>query len=184
MLVGDDGICTPRPGVEIGVVDGEGRPLPPGETGEVRVRTEGMVTEYLGNPELTARNLGGGWFRTGDNGVLLPSGRLKLMGRASEVLNIGGVKIAPAAIEEVVECNATLDDMAVTTKIGEHGVEELCIAMVIKDRAQAVRYGAKIANALPKSLGRVHFKTVDSIPRTEETGKVRREALKRLFAPD
>jgi acyl-coenzyme A synthetase/AMP-(fatty) acid ligase len=85
--VGQDGVCTLRPGVEAEIVDEQGAPVPAGEVGQLKVRTAGMVEGYLDNPEATARSFRGGWFFTSDAAILLEPGKLKLVGRVDEILN-------------------------------------------------------------------------------------------------
>ena len=179
--IGDDGVATPRPDVQAKIVDARGAPVPAGHEGRLKVRTPLMVDGYLGDPEATARAFRDGWFHTGDTATMLPSGQFRLAGRSDEVLNIGGLKIPPSRIEEIALQAAALEDVGVISKPNADGIEEACVAMVLRDKSRLKEASMAIRKRLPKSFGSMHFVAVDRIPRTEETGKVRRGELKRLL---
>jgi acyl-CoA synthetase (AMP-forming)/AMP-acid ligase II len=76
---------------------------PIGEGRLLEVTGPGLFRGYLGQPALTAEALTpDGWYRTLDVGALEPDGHLRLLGRRSEFINRGGVKVAPAEVEEAV----------------------------------------------------------------------------------
>ncbi|MEO8487340.1 MAG: class I adenylate-forming enzyme family protein [Betaproteobacteria bacterium] len=85
------------------IVDAEGRRLPDGEIGEVRVRTMFMIDGYYRNSAATARNFRDGWFHTSDLGSFSPRGSLCLHGRSDDVMNLNGIKIYPSEIERALE---------------------------------------------------------------------------------
>ncbi|WP_374446685.1 fatty acid--CoA ligase family protein, partial [Stella sp.] len=87
------------PGVEAEVVDGDGRPLPPGETGELRFRSPDFPQSYVDALPGQASRFAGGWYYPGDVGRIDADGYLHLRGRADDVINVGGVKVYPADIE-------------------------------------------------------------------------------------
>lgn len=84
------------------VLDEDWRSVPAGEAGEVCVRGASVVDGYLDNPEANASSFRGGWFRTGDVGVLSDDGYLTLVGRIKELINRGGEKISPYEVEAVL----------------------------------------------------------------------------------
>ena len=84
------------------VVDEEGRPLPPGETGEIAVRGDVVMRGYWENEEATASALKGGWLHTGDVGRFDEDGFLTLLDRAKDMIISGGSNIYPREIEEVL----------------------------------------------------------------------------------
>ncbi|USQ79549.1 AMP-binding protein [Ornithinimicrobium faecis] len=88
--------ATPLRGVQVAL--DEGRVLLGGPV---------LATEYLGDPALTAERFstdstGQRWFRTDDVGELDGDGRLRLLGRADDVINTGGFKVAPRPVEEAL----------------------------------------------------------------------------------
>lgn len=90
------------PGISVQIVDEAGMPVPPGASGLVRLRAEGMPAAYHDDPVSTARHFRDGWFYPGDLGVLSPAGELKLLGRADDVIVYDGLKIPPVEIEAVL----------------------------------------------------------------------------------
>ena len=86
-----DTVGKPLPGVEIRIAD----------TGEVQVRTPGMLKEYYKRPDATAESISpDGWFLTGDAGYFDPDGHLKIIDRAKDVGRLqDGTLFAPQYIE-------------------------------------------------------------------------------------
>lgn len=98
-----DNVGTLEAGVEVRIVDEAGSPLPPGEIGEIRIRAPGMATGYHDDPAATARHFRDGWFQPGDAASIAPDGELHVYGRADDVMNMNGIKIAPLEIERALE---------------------------------------------------------------------------------
>ncbi len=96
-------VGRPHPGVDVEIVDANGAPLRRGEIGEIRVRVPGMASGYLGDDGATARHFRDGWFQPGDLASFAPDGTLIVHGRTDGVMNLNGIKIAPAEIERVLE---------------------------------------------------------------------------------
>ncbi|HWA38361.1 MAG TPA: AMP-binding protein, partial [Burkholderiales bacterium] len=91
-----------RTGVEVKVVDGEDRELPPGEIGEVVTRSDCVMAGYWRNPEATAQALRGGWLHTGDVGSMDGRSYLTLRDRSKDLIISGGSNIYPREVEEVL----------------------------------------------------------------------------------
>lgn len=101
-LIGEDDVGTLCPGVAVRIVDAEGRDKPLGEPGLICARTETMVAGYLDDPVPTdpvptKSAFIDGWFRTNDMGRLSAPDRLVLLGRADDMLNVGGIKDSASA---------------------------------------------------------------------------------------
>jgi len=91
----------PLEGFEVRAVDGEGRPLPPGEEGRLELRGAAVSPGYLGETQRPS----GAWFRTGDTGWLDGDGCLFVAGRADAVIVTGGENVHPEEVEAVLrEC--------------------------------------------------------------------------------
>ncbi len=89
-------------GVELAVLDSAGRPLPPGERGEVSIKGPTVIDGYENNPAADAAAFTSGWFRTGDEGYLDTDGYLFLTGRLKEQINRGGEKVSPLEVDEAL----------------------------------------------------------------------------------
>jgi acyl-CoA synthetase (AMP-forming)/AMP-acid ligase II len=92
------------PGCEVSVQDPQGRPLVPGVTGEVCVRGHSVMNGYLGNDPATREAFRGGWFRTGDLGMLAtvegaPRPVLTIVGRVKHVAKCGGLAVSLEELE-------------------------------------------------------------------------------------
>jgi acyl-coenzyme A synthetase/AMP-(fatty) acid ligase len=92
------GLGEPLPGVELKIAPGPDDP----ETGEVLVRTASMASGYLNHPELfAARSDAEGFYHSGDRGRIV-DGRLHLVGRTQDHINVAGRKIDPTEIVDLV----------------------------------------------------------------------------------
>lgn len=98
------------PGVEVRVVDGEGRTLPPGREGELHVRGPEQMLGYLGPDDGSVDDEG--WFATGDVGVV-DQGCVTVSGRIKEIINRGGEKFSARDIEDVVHRHPAIGRVAV-----------------------------------------------------------------------
>jgi long-chain acyl-CoA synthetase len=91
---------------EMAIHDSEGRDLPDGEKGEIVIRGHNVMIGYFQRPDANAETFRHGWFRSGDEGMLLrdEQGRpfFFITGRLKELINRGGVKYSPFEIEEVL----------------------------------------------------------------------------------
>ena len=106
-------IGIPIPGVELRVVDEAGVELPPGEIGELVARGSNVTPGYLDEPEETASILRDGWLWTGDLAERDADGFLYHRGRAREILKIGGRRVSPVEIEQVIARHPDVGEAAV-----------------------------------------------------------------------
>lgn len=111
-------IGKPLPDVEIKVRDDEGQLLPPGEVGEIIIRTPRIMKGYAGHVDDAA--LPDGWRATGDLGWVDEDGYVFFAGRKDDMIIRGGENIAPAEIETVLMSHPAVDEAAV---IGVASVE-------------------------------------------------------------
>src|SRR5260370_23082312 len=104
------------PGIELAILDLNGKRLPPGEVGEIATRSGSNMVGYWNLPEATARTLGAdGWLRTGDAGYLDKDGYLYIHDRIKDMIISGGENIYPAEVESAI-CDHP--DVAEVTVIG------------------------------------------------------------------
>ena len=177
-----DTTCTlVWPDVQIEIVDDRDRPLPFGEPGQIRVKTDCMVQGYLDDPETSRRMFKDGWFYAGDAGVLADPHRLQVLGRVDELLNIGWNKFSPAALESLVMKVADVGDVGVCSLPNADGIEEVYVA-VSGNRTSSEELVARLNDAFrPFQLGRFYVVRATHIPRNEN-GKVQRGVLKQAVA--
>jgi acyl-CoA synthetase (AMP-forming)/AMP-acid ligase II len=140
----DDVVATtvgrPVPGVTLAIADDEGRAVPSGEVGRVRLSSSAVMRGYWGGPltgpgahgvvydrEATSAVLGeDGWLTTGDFGFTDAGGCLHLVGRANELYIRGGYNVYPAEVEGVLGAHDDVSQVAVVGApdpvLGEIGV--------------------------------------------------------------
>lgn len=161
------------PSAQVEIVDERHRVVPAGSPGHVRIRAEGMIRRYDDDAGADA-NFRKGWFYPGDAGILDESGGLAIIGRTHEVMNFGGVKLAPEAVEHALhECPGVVELAAFSLAAG--GRQLPWVAVVagedFRNEAMAGRFGAAFP-ALP-ALSIARF---EKLPRNA-MGKVLRGQL-------
>lgn len=87
------------PGVEVHIADAEGKELPVGKTGEIRIRCRAVVQGYYGNPEQTAAEFEQDCWRSGDLGFIDAGGYLHLVDRLKDMIISGGFNIYAVEVE-------------------------------------------------------------------------------------
>lgn len=173
------------PIIELRVADIDGTALPPGQAGELWLRGVSVMQAYWGQPEASAQALSGGWFRTGDIGILDADGFLRVVDRIKDVINRAGEKIAAAEIESCLLQHPALAEAAVFGQPDEQTGEAVVAVVVLAPGAAltAAQVQAHVAGRLAayKVPLRVHVRS-DSLPRNP-AGKMLKATLKREYAP-
>ena len=170
------------PGFEVAVIDGAGRVLPEGETGEIAVRrgTPVMFLGYWKQPGKTAEKFVGDWLRTGDLGVC-EGGYFRYVAREDDVISSAGYRIGPGEIEDCLTGHADVV-MAAAVGVPDALRGEVVRAFVVL-RAGAAWEGLEaelIARVRARVSPHVAPREVirrDSLPMTA-TGKILRRALR------
>jgi fatty-acyl-CoA synthase len=119
------------PGVELRIVDGEGKDLPAGEVGEIWTRSSNNMAGYWNLPDATASTMAdGGWIRTGDAGYLDEDGYLFIHDRVKDMIISGGENVYPAEVESAIFGHPDVLEVAVIgvpdEKWGE-AVKAVCV---------------------------------------------------------
>jgi long-chain acyl-CoA synthetase len=108
-----DAIGRPVPGVQVRVVDEDGRPLAAGEPGELWIRTPAAMDGYLRAEEETRAVLRDGWFRTGDLGTVSAEGFVSVVGRKKDLILRGGYSVVPGEVEAALLDHPAVAEAAV-----------------------------------------------------------------------
>ena len=95
-------IGSPAPGVEVRIIDRHGHDVPPGETGEILVRSLANCIGYWNDPAATKCLLDDGWLHTGDLGSRDEDGYYWFKGRLKQLIIRGGSNISPQEVEEAL----------------------------------------------------------------------------------
>jgi oxalate---CoA ligase len=151
--------------------------------GEVAVRGAKIATSYAGGEPIA--DPVSGWYRTGDAGYLDADGYLYLTGRLNERINVGGVKISPAAVEAALLAHPDVED-AVAFPLPHPTLGEHVAAAAVRragaktTETELIEYAVAL---LPRPAVPNVIHLVPSIAR-DGSGKVRRHELTRTFARD
>jgi len=172
-----ESVGTAVDGVEIGIVDEEGEPLPAGETGEVTVSSPSATGGYGDLEELNRVVFRDGRYLTGDLGRLDEEGMLYLTGRKKRLIELAGFKVDPVEVEAVLDSHPAVREAVVVGVDTGLGGEQRAKAVVVPDReceeGQLLAYcRERLANF--KVPQEVEFR--DEIPKSP-MGKVLRKYL-------
>lgn len=176
-------VGTPLPGVEVALMDEEGRILSGAAEGEIVVRGKNVFLEYWRRPEETAASFTkDGWFRTGDAAERDVEGVYRILGRKSvDIIKSGGYKISALEIEEVLREHPSVADCAVVGVPDEEWGERVTAALVFAGEEQspaALREWCRERLAPYKVPSR--FLAVKELPRNQ-MGKVVKPDVLALF---
>jgi acyl-CoA synthetase (AMP-forming)/AMP-acid ligase II len=165
--------------LDLDVWDADGRPVAPGEKGEVVLRGPKVFKGYWRDPEATARAFAGGWFHTGDIGVRDADGYLFIVDRLKDMIVSGGENIAGSEVERVLYEHEAVVEAAVVGRPDERW-GEVPVAFVVLKPGESVTAEDLIAHCA-RQLAR--FKVpkavtfLDALPRNP-SGKVLKRDLR------
>jgi acyl-CoA synthetase (AMP-forming)/AMP-acid ligase II len=172
-------VGRPLPTVQIEIRDEEGKPLPPGERGEIYVRGDQVSGEYRERSALDAQ----GWFPTRDAGWMDSEGYLFLSGRSDDVIVRGGENISPGEIEDVLLSHPVIADAAAVGVPSTEWGEAVGIAIVAKPNQPLPSHDelrALIRDRLRSSRVPERIAVLDALP-YNEMGKLLRREVRKLF---
>ncbi|KDP88489.1 long-chain fatty acid--CoA ligase [Cupriavidus sp. SK-3] len=124
------------PGVEIMVVDEEGKELPQGSTGEIWLRCRGTISGYYNDPEATAAEFLNGFWKSGDLGYIDDEGFLYLVDRKKDMIITGGFNVYAVEVEAALNSHPAVSNSAVIGVPHEEWGEALHAEVVVKAGAQ------------------------------------------------
>ena len=166
-------------GVEVEVVDDDGRPVADGETGTLRYRGPGVTTRTIDDNGNTVSGDADGWFRPGDLASIDAAGFLRLRGRTKDVVVRAGVNIYPAEIERALAEHTAVREVAVIGRPSPSHGEEL-VAFVVAGPSVGEDELAQHARSLLAAYKvPAAFVLLDALPRAP-SGKTDKQALAKL----
>lgn len=173
-------VGKPMPDVEIGIMDERNNILPPGEEGEICVRSARVMKGYYNQEDATSTAIIDGWLHTGDVGRVDEGGYLYITGRKKDLIIRGGENISPGEIENVLEEHPKIDEAAV---IGVPDVEwgEVVKAVVVLRPGETFTVDEMVAYAksrLASFKAPQYLAIVNELPRNP-MGKVLKTDLRK-----
>ena len=173
------------PGVQLDVVDGEGRPVPVGVTGEIVAHGENVSPGYYNDPAASAAKFRDGWLHTGDLAVVDEDGFIFVVDRLDDFIKSWGYRVSSLEIEA---CALGMPDLVSAAALGvedRDAGEAVVLAVTLRPGAQvteedvlAFTRGRLAKHMVPRS---VHV--LDALPLTP-SGKIAKSQLRRLLLAD
>jgi fatty-acyl-CoA synthase len=157
-----------------------------GETiGELMLRGNTVMKGYLKNPTASAEAFRGGWFHTGDLGVMHPNGYVEMKDRAKDIIISGGENISSLEIEDVLFKHPAIMEAAVVAKPDEKWGETPCAFVTLVPDAENPSEAQVIAYCRDNMA---HFKVPRTVifgplPKTQ-TGKIQKFKLREIAQVD
>ncbi|WFE39399.1 amino acid adenylation domain-containing protein [Micromonospora sp. WMMD998] len=177
---GDPPIGRPLPGTRAYVLDPDGRPVPPGEAGELYLAGAGLARGYLDRPAETEARFrpdpfrpGERMYRTGDRVRLRPDGQLAYLGRLDDQVKLRGYRIELGEVAARLAALPGVREATAAVRPGPSG-DPLLVGYLVGARRDDVR--ARLAEVLPAPLVPAAVVWLDRLP-TLPNGKVDRAAL-------
>ncbi|MFI6706779.1 acyl-CoA synthetase [Nonomuraea sp. NPDC050478] len=172
----------PALNVETRIVGDDGEPLPPGEVGEIAHRSPHAMLGYWNDPEKTAEAFRGGWFHSGDLGVMDVDGYLSVVDRKKDMIKTGGENVASREVEEAIYQHPSVAEAAVFGVPDERWIEAVTAAVVLREGASltADELVAFLRGRLAPFKTPKQVRFVAALPKNA-SGKVLKRELREAF---
>lgn len=182
----------PVPGYEARVVDDEGALAPDGEPGELEIRGGSITPGYWNRPERNASTLIDGWLRTGDQYIRDEEGYFRFLGRADDMIKVGGIWCSPFDIEaRLIEHPAVLEAAVVGRADGDGLIKPEAWVVLAPPATEGLAWAAgqdeaesleselvrHCQDGLPRYMYPRWIRFVEELPKTA-TGKIQRFKLR------
>jgi long-chain acyl-CoA synthetase len=172
-------IGLPMPNVEIRLLDDDGRDVPLGEPGEIAIKGPQVMSGYWQRPDETANVMTpDGFFKSGDVGVMEPSGYLRIVDRKKDMILVSGFNVYPNEIEGVVASHPGVMECAAVGVPDKQAGEAVMLFVVKKDptltKQDLMKYCTEQLTGYKKPRY-VEFR--DELPKTN-VGKILRRQLR------
>ncbi len=173
---------VPWPGAVVRVVDGEGKPLPTGEVGEIVIKAGFVMKGYWNRADATKESVRDGFFYTGDAGYFDEDGFLFIHDRVKDMIVSGGENVYPAEVENAIFGAPGVADVAVIG-VPDEKWGEAVKAIVVKKPGENPTPDQIIAWAKERIAGYKAPKSIDfidALPRNP-SGKILRKDLREPY---
>jgi long-chain acyl-CoA synthetase len=126
-------VGSPQADIALRIVANDGLDVPLGELGEVVVQGPNVMLGYWNRPEETAQVLRNGWFHTGDIGRVEADGYFYIVDRVKDMVNVGGTKVYPSEVEQVLYRHPAVHEAAVYGIAEATLGEQVCASIVLTE---------------------------------------------------
>lgn len=171
---------TPIDDVEMKIVDPDSDDeVAPGALGEIVIRGPNVMLGYWNQPEATAETMRNGWLHTGDIGRMDEDGYFYIVDRLKDMVNVSGMKVYPAEVENVIYQHSAVAEAAVYGAPDPITEERVEAAIVLKNGHDAPK--REILALCREQMASFKVPTeivfVDSLPKSA-TGKILKRVLR------
>ncbi|WP_404451572.1 acyl-CoA synthetase [Virgibacillus necropolis] len=165
--------------VQTKIVDDEDNEVSRNEIGEIVHRTPHTMKGYLHDPEKTAEAFRGGWFHSGDLGVMDDEGYITIVDRKKDMINTGGVNVSSREVEETIYQIDGVSEVAVVSIPDAYWIEAVTAIIVPKDDASITK--EEVIQFCKSKLSKFkvpkYVDFTDTLPKNP-SGKVLKRALR------
>ena len=174
-------VGTPIENFEIKIFDENDEVVPTGEWGEIVIKGPGVMQGYWNKPEETAVALRGGWLHSGDIGKMDEEGYVFIVDRVKDMINVAGLKIWPAEVEQYLYQHPDIKEVAVYGIPHPEKGEVVKATVVTKEGANVTSEGIKTYCRDNMAVYKVPAEVdiVQELPKSA-TGKILKRILKGL----
>src|SRR5699024_3356839 len=173
---------VPTLNVETRMVDDAGNEVPRGEIGEIVHRTPHAMIGYLHDPEKTEEAFRGGWFHSGDLGVMDEEGYIRIVERKKDMINTGGENVASRESEEAIYKMDGVSEVAVIGSPDAYWIEAVMAVVVPKEGTYLT--DEAVMSFCRERLSRFkvpkHVDFINTLPKNP-SGKVLKRSLRDMY---
>ena len=165
------------PGIDLQLMDAEGRPVPEGEPGRLWIRSSSNTSGYWRRPDLTRETVIGEWIKTGDV-LTCTAGTYRYVGRADAVFKVDGMWVSPGEIEHALLSHPAVSEAAVVGRPDDRGLTHpaafVTLTAPLADPETELR--RHVAQLLDRRRAPTTVRVLSALPRLA-SGKLDRRAL-------
>lgn len=166
------------PNVDIKIADSSGKELPVEVEGEIIIKGDHVCTKYVDDNSIS-QYFNGEYIRTGDSGIMDKDGYIRLLGRNKEQINVGGKKVYPQEIENIINLIDHISESACVGYPDENGIMgEVVKAYLVGDQSMIEINTIKsiVQAKLEQYKWPISYEWISQIPKTD-SGKLQRHKL-------
>jgi len=172
----------PVAGFEIMIADDDGHPVPPGEIGNLLVKGETASLSYLHQYEKSRRTFRGEWLFTGDKYYVDADGYYHHVGRADDMLKVGGIWVSPVEVENILmDHTAVLEAAVVGHRDSSELIKPKAFVVLKKGHHSSEKMAGELVEYCKQKMAGYKrprwIEFVDELPKTA-TGKIQRGKLR------
>ncbi len=177
-------VGTPVPGVEVQIRDTEGQQVAQGREGEICIRGRNVMNGYLDNPTDTEKGFWpGGWFRSGDIGIVEEDEYVYIVDRLKDLIITGGENVYPREVEEVIYTRPEVQECAVIGLPDKEWGERVTAFVVVRPghKIEGKELQAFLKERLSPFKVPKEYMMVEEIPKSP-AGKILKRELRTQFS--